>query len=131
MNTSPTLYQLISSVKVGMKHKVGHGKCRYSKFILEVIKKLQNKYIIEEYKIDYHKKQKYVFFTLKTIDKLYLFQNIKAVSLPGKRISARCNKLIKYKSGYTNMFVTTNRGILDFQECKKHGLGGEIILVYQ
>lgn len=55
--------------------------------------------------------------------------SIKILSKPGNKIYLGLSQLWKIKSSDACVIISTHRGLKTLTECKKEGLGGELILV--
>ena len=132
MSFNSVVASLISSIKVALKHKISKGKCVCSKYALNIVNKLQSACIIQEYCIVENEKGfKYIEFVLQKYKDVHLLIDIKMVSKPSKRIYCSCDDLRLYLRYYSDMLVSTHKGVLNYKECKDNNVGGEIILLYR
>ena len=58
---------------------------------------------------------------------LGVIEGIRRVSKPGRRIYADKNSIPKVRGGYGIAIVSTNQGILTDHQCRRAGVGGEIL----
>ncbi len=56
-----------------------------------------------------------------------VIEGIQRVSKPGRRIYADKNSIPKVRGGYGIAIVSTNQGIMTDHQCRRHGVGGEIL----
>lgn len=59
--------------------------------------------------------------------KCSVINNIKQISKPGLRIYVNRDKIPKVLGGFGMAIVTTSKGILTDKECRKQGVGGELL----
>jgi small subunit ribosomal protein S8 len=56
-----------------------------------------------------------------------VIEGIRRVSKPGRRIYASQDSIPKVRGGYGIAIVSTNQGILTDHQCRRNGVGGEIL----
>ena len=56
-----------------------------------------------------------------------VIEGIQRVSKPGRRIYADKNSIPKVRGGYGIAIVSTNQGIMTDHQCRRNGVGGEIL----
>ncbi len=56
-----------------------------------------------------------------------VIEGIQRVSKPGRRIYADKNSIPKVRGGYGIAIVSTNQGIMTDHQCRRKGVGGEIL----
>lgn len=56
-----------------------------------------------------------------------LFNDVKLISRPGRRIYLKKTEIKLVRSGYGVLIISTSRGIMTGEEAKKLGLGGQAI----
>lgn len=66
---------------------------------------------------------------LKYINNSPVITSIKILSKPGNKIYIRLNQLWKLKSTDACVIISTHKGLKTLKDCRKEGLGGELILV--
>lgn len=64
---------------------------------------------------------------LKYNDTVPLFENVKLISRPGRRIYLNKNEIKPVREGYGILILSTSKGIMTGEEAKKMGLGGQAI----
>ncbi len=96
----------------------------YSKLKENIVKIMQGKGIIEEYKIEKENDHKIISILFKDDTKKYTF---KRISKPGQRIYIKHADLKQIKSGLGISIISTSKGLMTNFEAKKKNLGGEII----
>lgn len=121
----------IASINVSVKHKVLVNRCPYSKYVVEVLAKLQKKGIIKSYKvIDTHLPYKVEFHML-FINDSFLISKIRIISTPSAHVHMSYLDMKKYLDKYDNILVSTDRGLFDYKECVALKLGGKVVLGYK
>jgi len=99
-----------------------------SKMKVEVAKILKEEGFIKSYKILKDKKQGILRVTLKyTVDNERILTGLKRVSKPGRRVYVGKDEVPKVMGGVGIAVVTTPRGILSDRECRREGVGGEVL----
>ncbi len=56
-----------------------------------------------------------------------VIEGIRRVSRPGRRVYADKNSIPKVRGGYGIAIVSTNQGIMTDHQCRRQGVGGEIL----
>ncbi|AOP70240.1 30S ribosomal protein S8 [bacterium AB1] len=126
MSFNSVLASMICNIKVAIKNKQYFASCRYSKFCYNILLKLQEDNVVEKISIEKNK----ILFKIKIIDYYPLLINIKMVSKPSCRIYVSYNDIKRYMFSFNRAIVSTNKGILSYQECRKQKIGGELLFVY-
>jgi len=58
-----------------------------------------------------------------------VISSLKSISKPGNRLYYSCKQLWKINSTKGLIIISTNKGLLTLNECKKQKLGGEPLLI--
>jgi len=58
---------------------------------------------------------------------LGVIEGIRRVSKPGRRMYANKDSIPKVRGGYGIAIVSTNQGIMTDHQCRRNGVGGEIL----
>ena len=98
-----------------------------SKMKVEVAKILKEEGFIKSYKIIKDKKQGILRITLKYTENEPMITGLKRISKPGRRVYVGKGKVPKAMGGVGVAIVTTSKGILTDEECRRDGVGGEVI----
>ncbi len=99
-----------------------------SKMKIELAKILKEDGFIKSYKIIKNKKQNVLKITLKyTSDNDSVILGLKRISKPGRRVYVGKEEIPTVMGGVGIVIITTSRGILSDKECRKEGVGGEVI----
>lgn len=99
-----------------------------SKMKVEIAKILKEEGFIKSYKILKDKKQGILRVTLKyTLDNERIVTGLKRVSKPGRRVYVGKDEVPKVMGGVGIAVITTPRGILSDRECRREGVGGEVL----
>lgn len=56
-----------------------------------------------------------------------VFNNVKMLSKPGRRIYLKKSEIKSVRSGYGMLIISTSKGIMTGEEARKQGLGGQAI----
>lgn len=99
-----------------------------SKLKIELTKLLKEQGFIKSFKVVRDKKQGVIRIALKYLDgQEKAITGLKRVSKPGRRIYADKTKIPKVMGGYGIAILTTSKGILTDDICRRDGIGGEIL----
>jgi small subunit ribosomal protein S8 len=100
----------------------------YSKLKLEITKILKEKGFIKGYKVLKDKKQGIIRISLKYIeDEERVITGLKRISKPGRRVYVDKKKIPKVMGGYGVAILSTSKGILTDEACRREGVGGEVL----
>lgn len=99
-----------------------------SKMKVEIAKILKEEGFIKSYKIIRDKKQGILRITLKYApDNTPLISGLQRISKPGRRVYVGKGEIPKVMGGVGIAILTTPKGILSDKECRKEGVGGEVL----
>jgi small subunit ribosomal protein S8 len=99
-----------------------------SKMKVEIAKILKEEGFIKSYKIIRDKKQGILRITLKYApDNTPLISGLQRISKPGRRVYVGKSEIPKVMGGVGIAILTTPKGILSDKECRKEGVGGEVL----
>lgn len=98
-----------------------------SRMKLEVAKILKEEGFIRAYKILKYKKQGILRINLKYVDGESVITNLKKVSTPGRRVYVGSREVPTVMGGVGVAVLTTSRGILSDNGCRREKLGGEVL----
>ncbi len=99
-----------------------------SRMKVEIAKILKEEGFIKSYKIIKDKKQGILRLTPKYgPDGKPLISGLKRVSTPGRRVYSGKEKMPKVMGGVGIAIITTSKGILTDKECRREGVGGEVL----
>lgn len=99
-----------------------------SKMKVEIAKILKEEGFIKSYKIVKDKKQGILRVTLKyTADNEPIITGLKRISKPGRRVYVGKGEIPKVMGGVGIAVITTPKGILSDKECRREGVGGEVL----
>ena len=101
----------------------------HSNTVEGVVKVLQEKEYIEDYKVvDGKNNKKTISVTLKYDDnENSVISEIKRLSKSGRRVYKGASELKNFKNGYGTIVVSTNKGIIANDEAYKLNVGGEVL----
>ncbi|HEX8948956.1 MAG TPA: 30S ribosomal protein S8 [Dissulfurispiraceae bacterium] len=99
-----------------------------SRLKVEIAKILKEEGFIKSYKIIKDKKQGVLRITLKyTPDNRPVITGLKRISKPGSRVYTGKAEIPKVMAGVGISILTTSKGILSDRECRREGIGGEVL----
>ena len=121
---------LISSIKIALKHKVMKSKTRYNKFVEQIIIKFVTLGVILDYSRFEIGSIPYISFRLNVVNNIPMIYDIKLISKSGRKVYCKVSELKKIKGIYFNLLVSTANGIMDFKECIENNISGEVVCLY-
>lgn len=98
-----------------------------SKMKVEIAKILKEEGFIKSYKILKDKKQGVLRMALKYTNSEPMITGLKRISKPGRRVYVGKDEMPKVMGGVGVAIITTSKGILTDRECRREGVGGEIL----
>lgn len=99
-----------------------------SKLKIELTKLLKEQGFIKSFKVVRDKKQGVIRIALKYLEgQEKAITGLKRVSKPGRRIYADKTKIPKVMGGHGIAIITTSKGVLTDDICRREGVGGEIL----
>jgi len=99
-----------------------------SRLKLEITKILKEKGFIKGYKVLKDKKQGIIRISLKyTEDEEKVITGLKRISKPGRRVYVGKKEIPKVMGGYGIAILSTSKGILTDEACRREGVGGEVL----
>lgn len=99
-----------------------------SKLKIEIARILKEKGFIKAYKIFKDKKQGVIRISLKTIDvDDRIISGLQRISKPGRRIYVDKDEIPKVMGGYGIAIISTSKGVLSDDSCRREGVGGEVL----
>lgn len=99
-----------------------------SKIKIEITKILKEKGYIKNFKVVRDKKQGVIRITMKYLEgSEKAITGLKRVSTPGKRVYVDKLKIPKVMGGFGISIISTSKGILTDEVCRRDGVGGEIL----
>jgi len=99
-----------------------------SRMKVEIAKILKEEGFVKSYKIIKDKKQGILRLTPKYgIDGKPLITGLKRISTPGRRVYIGKDEIPMVMGGVGIAVITTSKGILTDKECRREGVGGEVL----
>lgn len=99
-----------------------------SKMKVEIAKILKEEGFIKSYKIIKDKRQGLLRVNLKyTMENETVILGLKRISKPGRRVYVGKTEIPKVMGGVGISIITTPMGILSDKECRREGIGGEVL----
>lgn len=127
MMTDP-IADMLTRIRNSIKIKADKVDIPASRMKIEIAKILKEEGFIKSYKIIKDKKQGVLRINLKyTTDGDSVISDLKRVSKPGRRVYVSKEEVPYVMGGLGIAILTTSQGILTDKECRKRGIGGEVI----
>jgi small subunit ribosomal protein S8 len=99
-----------------------------SKIKIEITKILKEKGFIKSFKVIRDRKQGIIRISLKYFDdNERAITGLKRISKPGRRVYVDKTKIPKVMGGYGIAILSTSKGILTDEACRREGIGGEVL----
>lgn len=99
-----------------------------SKLKLEITKKLKEKGFIKGYKILRDKKQGILRISLRYANSgERVITALKRISKPGRRIYVDKKEIPSVMGGFGTAILSTSKGVLTDEVCRREGVGGEVL----
>jgi small subunit ribosomal protein S8 len=96
---------------------------------LEIAKILRAEGYIANFRVDKAKIPAQLFVELKYSGrKQNVIEGLKRISKPGRRVYAQVDAIPKVLDGLGVVVISTSQGIVTGGECRKRGIGGEVLL---
>jgi len=95
-----------------------------SKYIRSILNLLWNENLIAGYSV-VKKELSFITIYLKYKKKKPVLVKLKSISKPGKKVYLKSNQLWKINNNSGILIISTNKGLLTLDYCKKYNLGGE------
>jgi len=111
--------------------RAGHEKADapYSKVKEEIVKILKDEGFIANYRVIEEKPASILRVYMRYApDKSAVMQRLERVSRPGRRVYVDRDNVPRVISGMGVAVLSTSQGILTDRECRKRGIGGEVLL---
>ncbi len=99
-----------------------------SKMKIEITKILKEKGFIKSFKVLRDRKQGIIKISLKYLDgHERAITGLKRISKPGRRVYVDKTKIPKTMGGFGIAILSTSKGILADDVCRREGVGGEVL----
>ncbi len=99
-----------------------------SKMKIELTKILKDKGFIKSFKVIRDRKQGVIRISMKYLEGYEkVITNLKRVSTPGRRMYVDKTEVPQVMGGYGIAILSTSRGILTDEACRREGVGGEVL----
>jgi len=129
MVTTDPIADMISRMKNAIKRKKDQVDVPSSKMKQEIARLLKEEGYIANYKNIEDNKQGVLQIFLKYTEKNQsVIREMKRISKPGKRVYADSDNIPKVIEGLGRAVISTSRGVMTDNECRKNKLGGEVLL---
>ena len=118
------LWNMLANLKNGLRSNKSFILQRKKKIFLNVLNVLWDEGFILGYK-DFNSKNNILIIFLKYNNNTPCIQHIKLISKPSKKIYYSTETLWKIESSTGLIILTTNKGILTINDCRRLSAGGE------
>ncbi|GAQ95818.1 small subunit ribosomal protein S8 [Thermodesulfovibrio aggregans] len=127
MMTDP-IADMLTRIRNAIRVKADKVDIPASRMKIEIAKILKEEGFIKSYKINRDKKQGIIRINLKyTPDGDSVISNLERVSKPGRRVYVSKEEIPRVMGGLGIAILTTSQGVMTDKECRRRGVGGEVI----
>jgi small subunit ribosomal protein S8 len=99
-----------------------------SKMKIELTKILKDKGFIKSFKVIRDRKQGVIRISMKYLEGYEkVITGLKRISTPGRRVYVDKTEIPEVMGGYGIAVLSTSRGILTDETCRREGVGGEVL----
>ncbi len=99
-----------------------------SKLKIELTKILKEKGFIKSFKVIRDKKQGIIRISMKYLGgQEKVITNLQKISKPGRRVYVDKTKIPRIMGGYGIAILSTSKGVLTDDVCRRDGVGGEVL----
>jgi len=99
-----------------------------SKLKIELTKILKDKGFIKSFKVLRDRKQGVIRISMKYLEGYEnVITNLKRISTPGRRMYVDKTEVPQVMGGYGIAILSTSKGILTDEACRREGVGGEVL----
>jgi small subunit ribosomal protein S8 len=126
MHTDP-IADMLTRIRNATRIKADKVDIPASKMKLEIAKILKEEGFIRAYKILKFKKQGMLRLNLKYTDEKSIITDLKRVSKPGRRVYVGSLDIPSVMGGIGVAILTTSKGLLTDETCRRESVGGEVL----
>lgn len=127
MMTDP-IADLLTRIRNANMAKLEKVEMPASRIKIEITKILKEKGFIKSFKVLKDNKQGVIRISMKYLDgQEKVITGLKRVSKPGRRVYAGKNEIPRTMGGYGISILSTPKGLLSDEVCRREGVGGEIL----
>lgn len=124
---SDPIADMLTRIRNAVRIKSDKVDMPASRMKLDVAKILKEEGFIRAYKIIKYKKQGILRLNLKYVDGESVITNLKRISKPGRRVYTGSREVPQVLGGVGIAILTTPKGVLTDESCRREKVGGEII----
>jgi len=96
---------------------------------LQIAKTLYKEGLIQSFKIEIFSNIKFLQINLRYLYEKSVFDSLKFLSTPSRKIYLSIYNLSKIKNNKKLMLFSTTKGILNLTDCKKKKIGGKLLFI--
>lgn len=127
MHLTDPIADMLTRIRNGNIARHDEVKIPFSNIKESIANILKNEGYIVNYEIKEEGSKKDIVVTLKYVDGEKVIKGLKRISKPGRRVYSSVDKLPKVLGGLGIAIVSTPKGVIVDKECRKHGVGGEVL----
>jgi small subunit ribosomal protein S8 len=126
MLTDP-IADMLTRIRNAIQIKAEKVDIPISKIKLEIAKILKEEGFIRAYKILKDRKQGILRIIPKYVDQGSVISGLRRISKPGRRVYVSSEEIPKVLGGLGIAILTTSKGVLSDEACRRAAVGGEVI----
>ncbi len=98
-----------------------------SKLKVTILELLKREGFIEDFQIEKRSPQDAIIVTLKYYEGESVIRGLKRISKPGRHLYVKAKDMPRVKDGLGIAVISTSQGVKSDKECRRLGIGGEIL----
>ena len=106
-----------------------HILIKNNRLCLQIVKTLYKEGLIQSFKIEIFSNIKFLQINLRYFYEKSVFDSLKLLSTPSRKIYLSMYSLSKIKNNKKLMLFSTTKGILNLTDCKKKKIGGKLLFI--
>lgn len=127
MNLTDPIADMLTRIRNANAAKHSTVAVPFSNIKESIANILKNEGYIVDYEIKEEGAKKDIVVSIKYVDGEAVIKGLKRISKPGRRVYSSVENLPKVLGGLGIAIVSTPKGVLTDKECRKHGVGGEVL----
>ncbi len=98
-----------------------------SKLKVAILELLKNEGFIDDFKVEKRSPQDVIIVTLRYYEGESVIQGLRRISKPGRHLYVKAKDMPRVMDGLGMAVISTSQGIKSDKECRRQGIGGEIL----
>ncbi len=98
-----------------------------SKLKVSILELLRNEGFVDDFKVEKRSPQDVIIVTLRYYEGESVIKGLRRVSKPGRHLYVKAKDMPRVMDGLGLAVISTSQGIKSDKECRRMGIGGEIL----